>query len=180
MTCIVGIECVDGAIIAGDYLGSNYFIKNVNVQPKVFAHSGMMFGYTTTFYFGQLIEFMLDNNKLYVPTNDDNVYSWLVRVFVPTLKTVLKEADVKGGNALMLINKQVWEIQDDFSVLRNSSGVAAVGSGMYHSHASIMTQIRMLGRQPTLKEAIPMLELAFDITSESVTSVSKKYTYLTQ
>ena len=52
MTCIVGLECSDGAVIAGDFCGCNGFTYHTMIPSKVFKHSQMLFGYTSTFRFG--------------------------------------------------------------------------------------------------------------------------------
>jgi len=51
MTCIVAVETQDGdAVIAGDFLGSNGFTKNLTSQAKIFEHSSMLFGYYIKFH----------------------------------------------------------------------------------------------------------------------------------
>lgn len=181
MTCIVAVECKDGAVIAGDYCGSNGFTRGNVTQSKVFRHSGMMFGYTTSFRFGQIIEYMLDDNTLYPPTDEDKTYEWLVRVFIPKLKSTLKGEDYNSsGNALCVVNGQVWEIQNDFSVLRSTTGVASVGSGEHHMTSSIITQLKCSDNweQPTMEEAINMIRTSYDIVGEIVPSVSKEHSIL--
>lgn len=183
MTCIIGIECVDGAIIAGDYLGSNGFTKDHVTQSKISSHSGMLFGYTSTFRFGQIIECCMDDNTLYPPTDSGQTYSWLIRNFVPKVQKSLKDAEYvvkSGANAIIVVNKQVWELQDDLSVIRSESGITSVGSGVYHALASVGTQIKLLDKKPTVKECEPILKLAYEVISEHVTSVSTKFNFLTQ
>lgn len=185
MTCIVAVEAVRDSgdnvvVMAGDYLGSNGFTKNLVTQPKVFSHSGMVFGYTSTFRFGQLIEHCLDNNELMLPKPEET-YKWLVKRFVPELKSVLKENDYNdGGNALIGIHGQVWEIQSDFSVLRHDLGFGSVGSGEYHAESSILTYLNFIskGIKPTEKQVIEMLDHVFGNVSTFVTSVSSKFSYI--
>ena len=91
MTCIMAIETSDGnVVIGGDYLGSNGFTKGLYSVPKIFRHSNMIFGYTSTFRFGQIIEHILDDNTLYPPANSDSTYEWLVKSFIPKLKKSIK------------------------------------------------------------------------------------------
>lgn len=183
MTCIMAVEtCDDNVVLAGDYLGSNGFTKAIFSGSKIFKHSNMMFGYTSTFRFGQIIECVLDDNSLYPPVDKADTYSWLVRNFVPKLKATLKEEDyTSGGNAILVINAQVWELQPDFSVLRAESGVNAVGSGEYHAISSLLTQIHAVngGKLPTTEQAKEFIKVAYDVVGTCVTSVSTKHNILT-
>lgn len=185
MTCIIAVEAVDNngndvVVMAGDHLGSNGFTKNIVTQPKVFSHSGIVFGYTTSFRFGQLIEHCLDNNELMLPPKE-NTYKWLVKQFVPELKSILKDNDyTSGGNALVGINGQLWEIQNDFSVLKHDIGFGSVGSGTYHTEAAILTwsKLELNGKKPNVSEVEVMLDHVFETVSTFVTSVSSKYSYV--
>lgn len=182
MTCITAIETLDGnAIIAGDFCGSNGFTRGNVTSPKIFRHSGMLFGYTSSFRFGQIIEHVLDDNTLYPPSDPTKTYEWLVRIFIPKLQEVLKKEDNKGGNAICIVNAQVWEIQSDFSVLRSETGMNAIGSGEYHATAAILASMLLShkGDLPdNVSEAKKCLETAYSITSTCVPSVSKKFSVI--
>lgn len=68
MTCIIGIETKDGKVIlGGDNLGSDGHTSSLYAQSKIFKHSGMIFGYTSSFRFGQLVEVLLDDNSIHPP-----------------------------------------------------------------------------------------------------------------
>lgn len=184
MTCIVGLECSDGAIIAGDFCGSDGFSYQTMVPSKVFKHSGMMFGYTSTFRFGQIIEHILNNNTLHPPTNVEDTYRWLVMEFVPRLRQVLVDSNYtieRGCNAVVVVNSQAWELQNDLSILRNDAGLCTVGCGCDHSEASILTQLltKFPDRRPTMEEAKPIVELAFKVSGSFLTGVSEKCEILT-
>jgi ATP-dependent protease HslVU (ClpYQ) peptidase subunit len=183
MTCIVAIETKDNnAVIAGDFCGSNGFTRGNVTQPKVFKHSGMMFGYTSTFRFGQIIEHILDDNTLYPPNDHNKTYEWLVRNFIPKLMQVLKAEEYGGGgDAICVINSQVWQIQSDFSVLRPDTGVCAIGSGEYHALSSILTTMLVSnnGDLPKdINQAWEWLETAYKVTSACIPSVSGKFSML--
>lgn len=182
MTCIMAIETSDdNVVIAGDYLGSNGFTKTLYSGSKIFRHSNMLFGYTSTFRFGQIIECILDDNTLYPPQKKEDTYSWLIRTFIPKLKKVLKDEDYNsGGSAILVVNSQVWALQSDFSVLRADSGVYSVGSGEYHATSSLLTQIAINGgKLPTTEQAKEFIKTAYDVVGNCVTSVSTKHNILT-
>ena len=138
MTCIVGLEADGKVFLAGDIQGTGYNNKVVHTQPKVFAKGELVFGYTTSYRFGQLVEHALGNPV--VPANDDEVYRWLITVMVPQLKAALKDGGFEGGgNALIGVRGQLWELQNDWSVLRSKLGYSAVGSGYEYAHGAMHT-----------------------------------------
>lgn len=185
MTCIVALECSDGGVIGGDFCGSNGYTYSTMVPPKVFEHSGMMFGYTSTFRFGQLLEHALDNKSIVPPHKSEDTYRWLVTDFVPKLKAILKNEEynmASGCNAALLVNGQAWELQDELSVLRNDAGLVTVGSGTYHAQSSVLTQLMINhpNSRPTMQEAEEILKIAFNVTSSFVTTVSSSAKILQQ
>jgi len=128
MTCIVGMEYNNQVFMAGDVQGTGWNNKVVHTTPKVFNRKGVLFGYTTSYRFGQVLEHNLQDPV--VPAADDEIYRWLITVLVPDIRQVLKDNGYeKGGNCLIGVRGQLWEMQDDFSVLRSVKGYSAVGSG---------------------------------------------------
>lgn len=179
MTCIIGIECTDGAIIGGDLAGSNGHTSSNVTQSKIFEHSGIIIGYTSTFRFGQILECLLDDNTLYPPSDPDQTYGWLIRQFVPKVKKTLDDNHCKEGIALLAINSQLWMLQSDMSVLRNTSGCNAIGSGEEYAMGSVLTSLEHIPNL-TITAAKGVLDVAFRVTGGSVVSVSQEYTYQIQ
>jgi ATP-dependent protease HslVU (ClpYQ) peptidase subunit len=140
MTCIVGIEVQGKVLLAGDIQGTGGNNKIVHTQSKVFNKNGVVFGYTTSYRFGQILEHSLKDPV--VPERDDEIYRWLLTVLVPEIKSTLKDNGwERGGNALIGIRGQLWELQDDFSVLRSVKGFGAVGSGYEYAMGSLFTSM---------------------------------------
>lgn len=131
MTCIVGIEVKEKnglgkVVIGGDTQGSSWSHKATYTQPKVFEKNGIVFGYTTSYRFGQLIEHALRD----MATPKGDVYAWLVQVLVPSIRAALTDGGWEGGGTCIIgARGEVWTLQDDFSVLRSTCGYSAVGSG---------------------------------------------------
>ncbi len=143
MTCIVGLEHKGKVYLGGDIQGTGWNNKVVHTQPKVFNKKGVIFGYTTSYRFGQLLEHALPDPV--VPENDAEVYRWLISVLVPSIKATLKENDYEGGgNCLIGVKGQLWELQNDYSVLRSVKGYGAVGSGYEYATGSLHTTIEMM------------------------------------
>lgn len=140
MTCIVGLEYKNKVFLGGDIQGTGGNNKVVHTQPKVFHKKDLVFGYTTSYRFGQILEHNLVNPV--IPEKDEEIYKWLVTVLVPDIKTILKSNDYsEGGNCLIGIRGQLWDMQNDFSVLRSVRGFGSVGSGYEYAMGSISTSL---------------------------------------
>lgn len=138
MTCIVGVEVGNKVVLAGDIQGSGGNNKIVHTQPKVFKNGEMGFGYTTSYRFGQLIEHSV--TKEFVPSSEEMIYPWLIKEFVPHCKKTLQEGGYDGGgNCLIGVKGQLWELQGEFSVLRSTKGFNAVGSGYEYALGAMDT-----------------------------------------
>ena len=140
MTCIVGIEFDGHVLLGGDIQGTGRNNKIIHTQPKVFNKKGVIFGFTTSYRFGQILEHSLQDPV--VPENEKDVYRWLITVLIPDIRHALKDAGYDtGGNCLIGVKGQLWELQNDFSVLRSVRGYAAVGSGSEYAIGSLFTSV---------------------------------------
>lgn len=140
MTCIIGVEYNGSVYIAGDLQGTGHNIKVTHDFSKVFYKGEIVIGNTTSYRFGQLLEFVLANPV--VPKNTSEIQKWLVTTVVPDIAKVLKENDWSGGgNCLIGVRDQLWELQPDFSVLRVTNGYAAIGSGTEYALAGLEIEL---------------------------------------
>ena len=140
MTCIVGLEHDGKVFLGGDIQGTGWNNKVVHTQPKVFNKAGVIFGYTTSYRFGQILEHGLQDPV--VPENPADIYRWLITVLVPDIRNALKlHGYEQGGNCLIGVKGQLWELQNDFSVLRSTRGFGAVGSGTEYAVGSVFTSL---------------------------------------
>lgn len=150
MTCIVGLEHDGRVFLGGDIQGTGWNNKVVHTQPKVFNKNGVIFGYTTSYRFGQILEHGLADPV--VPENPAEIYRWLITVLIPEIKNALKMHGYEGGgNCLIGVKDQLWELQNDFSVLRSTRGFASVGSGTEYAMGSMFTTL--LAGRPRTSEA---------------------------
>ncbi|MDD5517856.1 MAG: hypothetical protein PHV98_00710 [Candidatus Omnitrophica bacterium] len=126
--------------MGGDSAGADgWNIKNISCN-KVFIKDHLIVGYTWSFRMGQIIEFSED-----IPcfTNEfnNNSYAYLVKSFVPFIREKFKQegfSTVKdnfetGGDFLIGLNGQLFEIQSDFAVLRSQDGYNSVGCGSFYA-----------------------------------------------
>ena len=160
MTCIVGIEYnSDMVLLGGDIQGTGHNNKVVHTQPKVFNKKGIVFGFTTSYRFGQILEHNLPDPV--VPNDTGDIYRWLITALIPDIRRTLHENGYDGGGSCLIgIKNQLWELQPDFSVLRSVNGYCAVGSGYEYAMGSlhtVMTSNRPVtfeGYRDALKHAI--------------------------
>jgi ATP-dependent protease HslVU (ClpYQ) peptidase subunit len=174
MTCIVGVEHSNKVYIAGDLQGTGYNEKIHHLASKVFKIGNLVFGYTSSYRFGQLIEANLTDP--YVPEGDQ-IYLWLIRKVIPEIRDILVKADEKGGNALIGVKNELYELQSDYSILRSTRKYNAVGSGEDYAVGSIHQALK----EAPLNEWEPrsLLKCAIETAHEFSPSVGKKFTIQT-
>jgi hypothetical protein len=133
------MEFGDKVFIGGDVQGTGWNNKVVHTQPKVFNKKGVLFGFTTSYRFGQVLEHNLQDPVVPLDANGD-VYRWLISVLIPDIRRILKDNGYeKGGTCLIGVRGQLWEMQDDFSVLRSVCGYGSCGSGYEYAMGSMST-----------------------------------------
>lgn len=170
MTCIIGVEYNGYVYIAGDLQGTGHNSKMNHDFSKVFHKGEVVIGYTTSYRFGQLLEFTLTNPI--VPKNGGEIQKWLVTVIVPEIVKVLKANDyIGGGQCLIGIRDQLWALQDDFSVFRMSDGYAAVGSGTEYALAGLEMEFGNRNYSLTESEVLTSLNKIMEVTSKFCPSV---------
>jgi len=137
LTCIVGLvhegEIYMGADSAG--VGGNYSIST-HIDPKVFVRDHMIFGYTSSFRLGQLIQYSLtipfDNRRL-----GDSPMKYMVADFIPALRHCLKDGgyatkineEERMGVFLVGYKDQLYKIDCDYQVARYDTPYMATGCG---------------------------------------------------
>jgi hypothetical protein len=150
----------------------------MHTTSKVFSKKGVVFGYTTSYRFGQLIEHVVPDPV--VPNDESEIYRWLIAVLIPDIKKVLKEAEYdKGGNCLIGIKSQLWEMQDDFSVLRSVKGFNSCGSGYEYAVSSMQTNMSLSGIPKNDTAAREAIKLAIQTAGTFSPSVGTDCTIVT-
>lgn len=177
MTCIVGIEFQGKVLLGGDIQGTGGNNKIVHTQSKVFNKNGVVFGYTTSYRFGQILEHGLKDPV--VPEREEEIYRWLLTVLIPEIKTTLKDNGwERGGNALIGVRGQLWELQDDFSVLRSVKGYTACGSGYEYAMGSLTNSVSF-GKLATQRDHEIAVERAIEVAGTFSPSVGTVSTMVT-
>jgi len=133
MTCIIGFidKSKRKMTIAGDRLGSNGHTGSPINQPKIFKRGKILFGYTSSFRYGQILEHYLTIPK----DTRKSAYDYMVLDLVPLIRTILEEhkytgsdEKAKSGVSIFMYKGFVYELQSDWSVLEYTN-IRSVGSG---------------------------------------------------
>lgn len=179
MTCIVGLVYEGNVYIGGDRLGSNGFIKHVGSQPKVFRNGDFIFGYTTSFRMGQLLQHHWSQPiRSMGKTDESYIYVDVVESIRELYKD--KQYDLKGnegGNILFGYNGKLYELQSDYAIIEHLDNCAAVGSGEYHAVAVAKTlmdvnvMLSMESVEGLYYNAELIIQTAIETASYYVTSV---------
>lgn len=152
MTCIVGIAQNDCVWLAGDSAGVNESggwrgpdIVEV-VRPKVFRGGDTVFGYTSSFRMGALLEFELTPPRGIHRGEDVDFYVYrdlpaeIRKVFAASGYGKVKDGrGEEGGTFLLGMAGRLFTIGDDFAVIEVASGYHAVGSGAHLALGSMHT-----------------------------------------
>lgn len=151
MTCIIGYldQQNDCVWIGGDSVGSNGYTKSIEKQSKVFRNDifkNVIMGSTSTFRHIDLLKYstdLFDEIDFYKKTTLDHRY--MVTKFIPKVITLFKDGlismDEKRRGASFIIGaaNNLFEIQEDYSVLTPELGFCSVGCGVDVAMGSLFT-----------------------------------------
>lgn len=144
MTCIVGIESEKGVFIGGDSAGvSGLHVVKVT-QPKVFKNGDFIFGFTSSFRMGQLLQYKF-NAPYHKPEIDDLEY--LATDVVDHIRNLFrdggfarnKSGEEVGGTFLLGYKGKLYYIDSDYQVGRTQCRYNAVGCGEEYAFGSLYT-----------------------------------------
>ena len=176
MTCIVAIE-KDGKVFMGaDRMGSNGYTGAPVEEPKIFRNGPLLIGYTSSFRMGQLLRHALE-----VPVVLNDIDKWVSVDLMQAIRKAFKdngwdrekEGQAEGGNFLIAVAGKCYEIQSDYSYIRNINGEYSVGSGIHYALGSLRSTRNNPNQKKRLQEAL-------ETASEYVVSVSAPYDFMEQ
>ncbi len=138
MTCIVGLhDKKTGTVyIGGDSAGVDAWHQlQVRGDPKVFRKSGHLFGYTTSFRFGQIVRHDFKAPKISSTAYKDrgrdahayDIANEMLRVTKDRKFAKVHDERATGGTLLVAWHGSLYEINDDFQYGKVVRGYAAVG-----------------------------------------------------
>lgn len=145
MTCIAGVVGRDGQLYMGaDSAGVSNYMVHIRSDRKVFVRQKMIFGFTSSFRMGQLIQY-----RLKIPDHPKRMsdHEYLSTRFVDAIRYCFKEGGYckkehdreEGGVFLLGYRKHLYHIDSDFQVGLRDDGIDSVGSGGEVAMGSLFT-----------------------------------------
>lgn len=160
MTCIVAIKCFDKIYMGGDTLGSNYYSKKIRVDQKIFKKNDMIFGFTSSYRMGQILQYSFD-----IPAHPDSMddMKYLVDIFIPQLMETYKKYNwlktkdnvAEGGVFLLGYKENIYKIEQDFQVGISEDNYDSCGCGESYALGSLhTTELYDISPEERIKYAI--------------------------
>lgn len=134
MTCIVGIAHEGKVILGADSAGTGGYDQRIRRDRKVFKNGELIFGFTSSFRMGQLLQFALTPP----PINEgQEAYDYAVKALVPAIRDTLRSGGFmtttdgreSGGVFLVGFRGRLFYIDSDFQVGEGVEPYEAVGCG---------------------------------------------------
>lgn len=178
MTCIVGLVERGTVWIGGDRasVADSHYLTHCGM-PKVFRRGHFLFGYTSSFRMGQLLQYRLALPDL--PTELD-FDEFMATAFVDAVRDCLRDGGYttidnnkeETGTFLVGVEGRLYRYDDDHQIIRPHCNFDACGSGISVSlgamHATANLKLKPERR----------LDLALTAASQFVTSVSPPFDIL--
>tara|TARA_Y100000034_G_scaffold136870_1_gene216550 strand:+ start:2931 stop:3464 length:534 start_codon:yes stop_codon:yes gene_type:complete len=176
MTCIVGIVENKKVYLGADSCASNNYTWNSSGNHKLFKTGDFLIGGTSSFRMIDLLAY-----KLYVKkAKKIDTMTFMKTTFIDSIRELFskngyseisKNQEV-GGNFLIGFDKQIFEIQNDFSVLVIPEWGFSVGSGQDAARGSLYTtrnsnnpKKRLLKALAAAEAVVPSVRGPFNIMS---------------
>jgi hypothetical protein len=183
VTCIVALETGRGVWMGADRAASDSFTTSSMGVPKIYRNGPALIADCGDFRTGQLLQYALKVPKL---PQDADLDRWVAVDLTTAIRSAFRENGWKrrdhgvdeATNLLFAIRGRCYEIQSDYSFLRNESGEYAIGSGTYHSLGSLHTsrgwakpKDRVLAALEAAAEHVVSVAGPFDVVRQPRTGI---------
>jgi ATP-dependent protease HslVU (ClpYQ) peptidase subunit len=134
MTCIVGIAKYGRVILGADSAGVGGLDRRIRSDRKVFKSGELIFGFTSSFRMGQLLQFDLGPPPIH---EGQEPYEYAVKQLVPAIRNTLRNGGYtktdsgreEGGAFLVGFRGRLFTIHSDFQVAESRECYESVGCG---------------------------------------------------
>lgn len=144
MTCIVGLTDGGSVYIGGDSAGVNGLDLMVRTDRKVFRNGPFVFGFTSSFRMGQLLQYSFKP-----PHHEEGVETeqYLAATFIDAVRQCLKDGGYaskeneteSGGTFLIGYRGGLYFVGDDYQIGMTACGFNAVGCGESFAKGSLFS-----------------------------------------
>ena len=144
MTCVIGYEDSEKVIIGADsQITDDFGTKLISITPKVFEKNGVLFGTCNSLRVAQVIKY-----KFTIPErNDKDLFEYLCTDFIDSLAetlcqnncTIMRNDSIAGSEMIIGIDGQLFGIDDDFHIIKNSLPFFAIGHGKQFAFGSMLS-----------------------------------------
>jgi hypothetical protein len=133
MTCIVGCTHKGRVYLGGDSAGVGGLTLTVRKDPKVFRVGDFVFGFTSSFRMGQIIQHAFTPPEV----SAAELHRYMVTDFVNALRKAFKKGgfgqtdngEDTGGTFLVGVSGRLFQVDSDYQVGEALDGYDAVGCG---------------------------------------------------
>jgi ATP-dependent protease HslVU (ClpYQ) peptidase subunit len=134
VTAIVGVTENGKVWIGGDSAGCDGLSVETRTDPKVFINGEFVFGYTSSFRMGQLLQYVFTPPT---PVQGQEGMAYMVKQFIPAVKSCLADGGFQtnekgqdiGGCFLVGHKGQLYSVECDYQVARVHQPYHACGCG---------------------------------------------------
>jgi hypothetical protein len=105
------------------------------VDPKVFINGNMVFGFTSSFRMGQLLQYSLKIPM--IPKDEAEYHAYMCTKFVGATKTLFDENGVEGGQFLVGFNGHLYMVEGDYQVGIERTPYNSVGCGEAYAKGAL-------------------------------------------
>lgn len=184
MTCIVAVKHNKKIYMGGDSLGSDdTFSKTVRNDEKVFINGEMIFGFTSSFRMGQILQYVMEPPERPEAISD---MKYLVAHWIPVLietfhdqgyhgeKAVDDHDETRTGGVFLLgYRGTVYHIDSDFQVGIPAEQYAAAGCGSDLALGAIYT-----AKKSGLKDPEQIITVALEAAEKFSGGVQRPFNIL--
>jgi ATP-dependent protease HslVU (ClpYQ) peptidase subunit len=183
MTCIVGIEHDGKVTIGGDSAAAQGSFLDLVTAPKVFQLGEMLIGFSYSFRMGQLLQYKLEPSVI---CSDADLMQFMVNGFVEDVRSCFRDGGFakkqneqeEGGQFLVGLRGQLFEVHSNYQVLRSRWGYNAIGCG-YELALGAMGAMHSLDAVGNVTTTEAKVIVALQAASDHSGSVQAPFTVLT-
>jgi ATP-dependent protease HslVU (ClpYQ) peptidase subunit len=163
MTCIIGLKQDSKVYIGGDSAALSGYDKRTRKDKKVFRNGKFVFGFTTSFRMGQLLQYKFKPPEI----TQIDLFEYMATDFVDALKKCFKDNGYskvennieEGGIFLVGINDRLFKIESDFQVAETIYDFDACGCGEGAAMGAMFATGHIKNPQERILKVLNIVEL---------------------